>query len=739
MAHRGHVTGAGLLAHRGHVAGFRPGRRFLRPFVDRLLDLEGALHADAPVGDAELGHRDVVSPAPEGLARFHVGRNDPGGKQVGVQAHHHGGQQSGQAVAQGPPQGLCPGPLADLAGDAPCRGRGQAQHVDRQDDVGGDGPTGRDEVGPLGQVKKLPTRREGEVQHGPPQQEAPGGRRQEGNRLLPQEPGRPLVAAFGRLVGVAERREHRHHERVDREDDERERHVVQEGHSRHPVQARRVDGRPQQQGPGGRLGRSPLGDHPEEEHGHHARGHEAPGLLDVVEHAPASADPSERGGPGTGDDDEQGGHHLAEPHQRLLRGLLLEVPLVEVHGQDGRGGVEHRVQRAHHGPEQRGEHQPANPRRQDLLEHVGIGAVLVGDLLGVELKGHDPGKDDNEGHEQLQRGGQHHALLPFGDALGSQGPLGDELVQAPIEELRNPQAADEHGHPGHLGVAERLDGGELVPGVLEEVGNAVGDLIVPGQIGATALERAQRLESQEGGQDAAGDQSQAVEQVGPDDGLQSAPDRVEPGDDPDQPDGQDHEPVLAQHALHVEVGLRLDVVLDRLAEDCLQTDCPGVQHGRDNHEDVGDHHVQRHQAAGAGAVAVFEILGNRIDAAAQELGQQENAHQHDHHGGRPFVAGHSQPCLVACPRHAHKVLGRDVRRDQRDADQPPGELAARQEVVLRRFLAPRHVHRKADDHDDVCDERARVKDRELEFHRCSPVGRRGLVSGGGTAGRKSPR
>jgi hypothetical protein len=49
------------------------------------------------------------------------------------------------------------------------------------------------------------------------------------------------------------------------------------------------------------------------------------------------------------------------------------------------------------------------------------------------------------------------------------------------------------------------------------------------------------------------------------------------------------------------------------------------------------------------------------------------------------------------PRHPGKVLGGNVRGDERKADQRPDKAPACQEEVLTRFFAPALIHAYADD------------------------------------------
>ena len=57
--------------------------------------------------------------------------------------------------------------------------------------------------------------------------------------------------------------------------------------------------------------------------------------------------------------------------------------------------------------------------------------------------------------------GQDHALLSMCEALGSQGALGDELVEPPVEEEGDPDSSHQSG-PGQSGVACWQDEMELI-------------------------------------------------------------------------------------------------------------------------------------------------------------------------------------------------------------------------------------------------------------------------------------
>ena len=97
-----------------------------------------------------------------------------------------------------------------------------------------------------------------------------------------------------------------------------------------------------------------------------------------------------------------------------------------------------------------------SPLRQDARgpEQAGVGIV--------EPESDDPGQDDEHRHEQFQEAGEDHAHLPVPDVLGRQGPLGDELVAAPVEDVGQPHAAEEDADPGQIRIVPGPDHVELL-------------------------------------------------------------------------------------------------------------------------------------------------------------------------------------------------------------------------------------------------------------------------------------
>ena len=142
--------------------------------------------------------------------------------------------------------------------------------------------------------------------------------------------------------------------------------------------------------------------------------------------------------------------------------------MVEVHGKDGRSGVQHGVQGRHDGCDEGRKHEAREPSREKIRDENRIGHVRSGDLVRVEDVGHDPGNDRDKGNQKLQVGGEHDSVPPLFDVPGSQRPLGDELVASPVEEVGDPEPPEEDGEPGELGVVQWEHHVELVPGLFHQ-------------------------------------------------------------------------------------------------------------------------------------------------------------------------------------------------------------------------------------------------------------------------------
>lgn len=228
-------------------------------------------------------------------------------------------------------------------------------------------------------------------------------------------------------------------------------------------------------------------------------------------------------------------------------------------------------------------------------------------------------------------------------------------VEPPIIKAGHPEAEDE-GRPGDDRMIRRHDDMKL------------------GGVGREKwADAADGLESDEHRQRAAHDQRRALEKVGPGNGLEAAPGRVEGGDPADQPNRDDQ----------VEI------------EDGVEGERPGVNDRGDAHADINGHEIQGHDAAGRGMVAVLQVFGNGIDPRPQEFRKKKE--RHDNEGGRgdPFVAGDGESGDAgALPRHPDEVLGRYVGGDERESDERPDEASSGQEKIFPRplFAALEHAY-----------------------------------------------
>ncbi len=80
-----------------------------------------------------------------------------------------------------------------------------------------------------------------------------------------------------------------------------------------------------------------------------------------------------------------------------------------------------------------------------------------------ESHGRDARQHDDDWHEEFEEGGEQDALLGGANVLGGECPLNDVLVEAPVGDVHDPQAADEHRQAREVlvvGIVGREDHGE---------------------------------------------------------------------------------------------------------------------------------------------------------------------------------------------------------------------------------------------------------------------------------------
>ena len=171
------------------------------------------------------------------------------------------------------------------------------------------------------------------------------------------------------------------------------------------------------------------------------------------------------------------------------------------------------------------------------------------------------------------------------------------------------------------------------------------------------------------------EQHRGLQGVGVDDRPQAALHRVE-----------------ARHEAHAP-----DHPEARPAEDVGEDDRRGPQRDRDLRQHREHDHEAGEQQPHAGREAPLQELGHGVDAVPDVEGQEEDDERHDAVDGHPLEAADRHADREAAAGEADEVLGRDVRREHRGADEGPAQLPPRQEVALRPGL-PAHDHEADEEH-----------------------------------------
>ena len=278
--------------------------------------------------------------------------------------------------------------------------------------------------------------------------------------------------------------------------------------------------------------------------------------------------------------------------------------------------------------------------------------------VGVKRPRHEAREDQQERRPELEEGAEDRAQAPLVEALRRERALHEDLVHRPVEAAQD-EDADEHAGPGHVGVGGRADH-------REHVGRQLRLQPRPATDGLEAQDR------EHGGGD---EQHRGLKRVGVDDRPQAALHRVE-----------------ARHQAHAP-----DHPEARPAEDVGEDDRRGPQRDRDLGQHGQHDHEPGEQQPHAGREAALQELGHGVDAVADVEGQEEDDERHDAVDGHPLEAADRHADREAAAGEADEVLGRDVRREHRGADEGPAQLPARQEVALGPGLPP-HDHEADEEH-----------------------------------------
>ena len=327
----------------------------------------------------------------------------------------------------------------------------------------------------------------------------------------------------------------------------------------------------------------------------------------------------------------------------------------------------------------------------------------------------DTGDADDEGDQYLEEACEHESLLGFVYALGGKTLLYNVLVEAPVAEVGDPDGAHygrDTGHVGERAGIMALLHNEVQMRVVEvvarrEVGEDIADT------GHNTLSAADRAEREHRGDKTAADKEHYLEHVSPRHGRKASVDRVDSGDDIQRKDY--HHPERYGETAELEHGtLESEYLLyGEGSEPC---------HGSKVHEHIEEEPENGECKTHSVVVAFLEELGNGEDLLLEHQRQQELADHDKGHGSHKLVCSSGYAVGITGTGHSDKLLGRDVRRNQRGADRPPCQGVSGKEVVIGAFLrsflgtaqekAQRDQDHEIDQHDDKVD-RLESRSRDL--------------------------
>jgi len=105
----------------------------------------------------------------------------------------------------------------------------------------------------------------------------------------------------------------------------------------------------------------------------------------------------------------------------------------------------------------------------------------------------------------------------------------------------------------------------------------------------------------------------------------------------------------------------------------------------------------------------LEELGHGRDTTFQIVGEEKGAVENEGDGSDPFKAGNGQTDLEGTPRHANEMVRGNVGGDHGAADNPPGQVASGQEVIVGLLRLAGN-----DDTNQGDDEQVNAEDQEVE-------------------------
>ena len=304
-----------------------------------------------------------------------------------------------------------------------------------------------------------------------------------------------------------------------------------------------------------------------------------------------------------------------------LRGVGLEALDVDVHGEDGREGVERRPYgRDEAGGEHR-EHQAYHAYGEQVLDHGQIGFVGVFQRVAEECKADDAGKNVERDVEYLQPAGEVSTQLAFAQVLGGQHGLYHRLVGTP-EPHAHHRIAQQDGQPREGLVSVGLEHHPIVGGHL-------------GHQGRDAAHSVQPYDDEHEGHD---DEQYHLVDVGVGHRLQTAQHGEEGRYD------KQHE---CRHP-------------HRNVEHLADKDAAGKERERQPGDNDGDDGVPRQDIAGGLAEAQPHELRQGVHLGPQVAGREDKGQQGNEHEGIPGVVARHDAGGEACRRRCYEHGGSHV-------------------------------------------------------------------------------
>ncbi len=443
-------------------------------------------------------------------------------------------------------------------------------------------------------------------------------------------------------------------------------------------------------------GGGPAGEHAQEEEGQEGALEEGEESLEGFEDGAETL----LDGVTDGDAAQQEDDHepAAEDEAFAVGGVGAEEGAVEVSDDHRAGGVHVGVEvgedAGEEGAEDEAEHAGGEEADDEHGEDAVAIPVLAGgtEFTGEEAEGDEAWDDQEEGEDELEGGAEDIGSAGFVLGAGAESALDDGLVADPVGGTEDESETEEDGGPGVDGVVGRGQELEVMACPVE-----ASDGFLELRPAADLLEAE---DTEEGG---SGDEDDAGEGVGGDDGFEAPPGGVEADEGAGEEDGGPEVPA--------EEGFEHGGGAD-------QNGAEGADHEEDPEE--GE------EGADGLVVAAAEVFGDGVDAGQPEEGHEEEGGDEDREDAADEIeVHHDEAVAVGIAGQAHHVFGADVGDDEGEAGGPPGEGLASQEVAFAVADAAADPDPEGGHADEVGDDQGEVEGREFDRHGGVVVGRDG--------------